>query len=84
MSKIVNTLDAKRRFSELLDLVAQGEEIVITRDGEELAKLGPTEQTVVHETREALAAWRQTRKNIRLNDGGPRLTIEDLIDESRR
>ena len=37
----VTAFDAKTRFGELLERVSKGEEVVITRDGKEVAKLVP-------------------------------------------
>lgn len=39
----VGDTEAKAKFSELLDRVGRGEEIVITRDGKPAARLVPTE-----------------------------------------
>ncbi len=41
MSTIVNIHEAKTHFSKLLERVALGEEIVIARAGEPVAKLSP-------------------------------------------
>jgi prevent-host-death family protein len=38
----VGAFEAKNRFGHLLDLVEQGEEVVITRRGKEVARLVPT------------------------------------------
>lgn len=39
--QMINVYDAKTHLSRLLDQVAQGEEIIIARAGEPLAKLVP-------------------------------------------
>ena len=41
MSIIVNIGDAKARFSELVAMVEAGQEIVIARDNQPIAKLSP-------------------------------------------
>jgi prevent-host-death family protein len=39
----VGAFEAKNRFGHLLDLVEQGEEVMITRRGKEVARLVPAE-----------------------------------------
>jgi prevent-host-death family protein len=39
----INVREARQRFSELLDRVEQGEEVVVTRHGNAIAKLVPAE-----------------------------------------
>jgi prevent-host-death family protein len=41
MNKQVNIYDAKTQLSKLVDRAAAGEEIIISRSGRPLAKLGP-------------------------------------------
>ncbi len=41
MSTIVNVHEAKTHFSKLLERVALGEEVIIARAGEPVAKLSP-------------------------------------------
>lgn len=45
MANPVNIHDAKTHFSKLLERVALGEEIIIARSGEPIAKLSPLTQT---------------------------------------
>jgi prevent-host-death family protein len=44
MTKSVGVHEAKTHLSRLLDLVAAGEEVAITRRGEEVARLVPPQQ----------------------------------------
>jgi len=76
--------EAKNRFSELLDLVLQGKEIVITRHGQEVARIMPLQGTGRTEARRAVEAWRKARQTVRLNANGARTTLRELIDEGRR
>ncbi len=74
----VGAFEAKTHLSQLLDKVEQGEEVVITRRGKEVARLvkaGPALKP-----KDALAVLREARKGVRL-DG---LRIRDLIDEGRK
>lgn len=76
--------DAKNRFSELLDMVGQGQEILITRHGQEVARLVPAQGVSRETARRALDAWRESRRGVRLNSRGSRHTLRELIDEGRR
>jgi prevent-host-death family protein len=44
MTLTVGTFEAKTKFSELLNKVETGEEVVITRHGKVIAKIVPAEQ----------------------------------------
>ncbi|MFN0134247.1 MAG: type II toxin-antitoxin system Phd/YefM family antitoxin, partial [Phycisphaerales bacterium] len=73
--------DAKTKFSELLDRVEAGEEMVITKHGRPVAKLSPIEKRHdPDEIRKAMAQLDELSKSVTL--GG--LTIKDLINEGRR
>jgi prevent-host-death family protein len=58
--KEVGAFEAKNKLSALLDLVEQGEEVVITRHGREVARLVPPRGIVNRE--EARAAIRRIRE----------------------
>jgi len=78
---IIGAYDAKTRFSELLERVAGGEEITITRHGTPVARLIPIRPTASAESRrEAILAMRELAGRNRL-DG---LQIKDLIAEGRK
>ena len=76
----VGAYEAKTHLSELLDRVAKGERIIITRHGTPVAALepiGPKPDMSVHE---AIERIKELRKGKSL--GG--LTFRDLIEEGRR
>lgn len=76
----VPTAEAKNRLSELLDEVAQGGEIVITRRGVPIAKLVPVTPAFDRErARRAAAGLRETSRGLKLAG----LKIKDLIAEGR-
>ena len=76
----VGAYEAKTHFSDLLERAAQGEEITITRRGEEVAKLVPAKPR--HSRAEVRAAMeRMDRKRQGVTLGG--LRIKDLINEGR-
>jgi len=85
----VGAFEAKTKFSELLDRVERGEEVVVTRHGKTVARIVP--EGVPTETAAALARRILDRRRAigeRLQAGGeaPITTREILewIDEGRR
>ena len=76
----VGAYEAKTHFSDLLERAARGEEITITRRGEEVAKLVPAKPRRSKDEIEA-AFRRMDERAKRMTLGG--LKIKDLIDEGR-
>ncbi len=76
----VGAFEAKTHFSALLDAVARGEEVVITRHGRKLARLVPIEAGQGRAAAEAAAARILERSRGVTLDG---LRIEELIAEGR-
>jgi prevent-host-death family protein len=77
----VGAFEAKNRLGQLLDLVARGEEVVITRHGKEVARLVPPREN--HDRAAARAAAQRIRdlsKGVTLGD----VSIRQLIDEGHR
>lgn len=83
----VTALEAKTRFGRLLDRVAQGEEIVVTRHDKPVARLIPANRPAQREVRAAAADLRELRREIAMRRGSdPALTIAEikaLIEEGR-
>jgi prevent-host-death family protein len=76
----VTAFDAKTRFGELLDRVAGGEEIVITRRGRAVARLVPAQPGFDRDrARRAAAGILGLSRGLSLNG----LKIKDLIGEGR-
>ncbi len=77
----IGAFEAKNRLGQLLDLVEQGEEVVITRHGKAVARLvPPTTGFSRSAAREAAQRIREMSRGVRL--GG--LRVKDLIEEGRR
>ena len=81
MSLIVNIGEAKTRLSELLARVGAGEDIIIARDGEPIARLAPLDERAQRAAliRETLAA----RDSGEIED----VTLEEILafrDEGRK
>lgn len=77
----VGAYEAKTHLPQLLDRVARGEEIRITRNGRPVARLVPDVEAVSADIEAAIAEIRELRKGQRLGKG---LTIRQLIEEGRR
>ncbi len=78
----VGIFEAKNRLSELVERAARGEEIVITRRGEQVARLmAPATQDARGQARTLAQRIRRNRAGHAL---GGRATLRDLIDEGRR
>jgi prevent-host-death family protein len=77
----VKAIEARARFSDLLNRVARGEKITITRHGVAVALLVPVEQKVSKFThREIVEGMRTLRKRVK-----PRkLSVQEMVAEGRR
>jgi prevent-host-death family protein len=78
----IGAYEAKTHLPRLLDEVARGETITITKHGVPVAKLVPIAETRRKSPGEAIDEWIAYRnsENIRL-DG---LSIREMIEEGRR
>jgi prevent-host-death family protein len=77
----IGTFDAKTRLSALLDRVARGERITITRHGVPAAMLvpvGESDRKLTHE--EIVEGMRALRKRVRPG----RMSVREMINEGRR
>lgn len=76
----IGAYEAKTHLPRLLDEVAEGEVITITKHGVAVAVLAPAAVRSSMTPTEAIAGLRAFRRGHRL-DG---LTVRELIDEGRR
>lgn len=75
----VTAFEAKTRFGELLDRVAKGEEVVITRHDKAVARIVPEGVPRLTEVREAVAGLRALRGQIQTRGKGKaRLTDAEV------
>ena len=82
----VTAFEAKTRFGELLNRVAKGEEIVITRYEKPLARIVPERSDGLERTRQAFEALDKLREGMRRRGMKP-LTVKEIrsaIIEGRR
>lgn len=78
--KQIGAFEAKNRLSELLALVENGEEVVITKHGRPVARLVPAEHLSQRIAQEAIDELQRLRTGQKL--GG--LDLKALINEGRR
>ncbi|HUY92469.1 MAG TPA: type II toxin-antitoxin system prevent-host-death family antitoxin [Pirellulales bacterium] len=77
----VGAYEAKTHFSELLERVAAGEEITITRHGSPVARLVPVRSAPSQESRrEVISQMRLLASRNRLRG----LKVKDLMAEGRK
>jgi prevent-host-death family protein len=77
----VGSFEAKTHMSQLLERVAQGEEITITKHGKPVARLVPAvPEAPKPDVRAAVEAMKQFRKGRSLGC----LSIREMIEEGRR
>ncbi len=77
----VGVFEAKNRLSELVEQASQGQEIMITRRGQAVAKLGPPgAATTELSAMEAISGVRSLRRGIRLKG----VSIKSLVKKGRR
>ena len=82
----VTAFEAKTRFGELLERVAKGEEVVITRHQKPVARLIPEGTQRLDEVRRSIEGLRQLQQRIRRRSKAT-LTNRDVraaIDSGRR
>jgi prevent-host-death family protein len=79
----ISAFEAKTRFGELLDRVARGEEVVITRHDKPIARLIPEGAPRLDEVQRSVAGLRALRERIRrrskarLSDAEARAAIDE-------
>lgn len=78
--KEIGAYEAKTHLSRLLDEVAEGEKITITKHGVAVAVLQPPPERGPMTVQEAIAELRKFRRGKRLGD----LSIKDMIEAGRR
>ena len=84
----VTAIEAKSRFSQLLEMVARGEEVLITRREKPVARLVPEGRVNLEVARKAVTRLDGLRKRIATRTSGkPKLTVADFksaVEEGRR
>ena len=83
----LTSIEARSRFTELLDRVASGEEIVITRHDKPVARLVPEGLPSLDTVRQSVAGLEALQQQIRLRTKGrTKLTdaeVRSAIEEVR-
>lgn len=79
--RTVGAYEAKTHLPRLLDDVARGETITITKHGVPVAQLVPPPNTKQVDIDAVFEAFRELRQRVKPLDG---ITIRELIEEGRR
>lgn len=85
--KTISAFEAKTHMGKLLDRVARGEEIVITRHDKPVARLVPEGRSSDESLRETVSALRHLRAKIAARKESRRLTDREVrlaVSEGRR
>lgn len=81
----VGIFEAKNRLSELVERAARGEEVVITRRGEQVARLlPPLAPDGLAQARTLATRIRHSRAQQALGAAETGVSLRDLIGEGRR
>ena len=79
--EMIGSFEAKTHLAALLDRVAKGEKITITRHGIPAAVLGPVEETAAKLShKEIVEAMRALRKRVKPG----KMTTREMVNEGRR
>jgi prevent-host-death family protein len=78
----VGSFEAKTHLPQLLDRVARGERILITRHGKPAAMLVPAPATEENNLKRIIAEFKEYSKRQGRTLGG--LSARDMIEEGRR
>ncbi len=77
--ELIGAYEAKTHLPALLERVAKGEEIVITKHGMPIARLVPVENKRHRDVRSVI----EELKSFRLGHTLGEISVRDLIDEGR-
>jgi prevent-host-death family protein len=77
----ISFYDARTHLSELLDQVAKGKQVLITRRGKPAALLSPPPAETKVDVKQVIAEMKALRRGQTLGKG---LSVRDLIEEGRR
>ena len=76
----IGIYDARSRLSELIERVQSGEEVVLTRHGEPVARLVPEKRRRTRSRAAAVARIRALARKLDIRD----VDVRKLIEEGRR
>ncbi len=74
--------EARTHFSELLNQVAKGKSVLITRRGKPAAVIGPPPAEGTTDVKQVIEEFKAYSKSRGLTSG--KLTLRDMIEEGRR
>ncbi|MFA7344948.1 MAG: type II toxin-antitoxin system Phd/YefM family antitoxin [Terrimicrobiaceae bacterium] len=80
---VVGSFEAKNRLSELIDCVLKGQEVLILRRKQEVARLVPV-HLLVSSLSANSGSWVERSRRIRAQARPGKETVKNLIEEGRR
>jgi prevent-host-death family protein len=80
----VGAFQAKTHFSQLLERVAKGEEITITKHDRPVARLVPADRPLREDVAAIFRRMDALRQNLAGRKPKDKTRLKDLIDEGRR
>lgn len=83
MAVSVGAYEAKTHLPQLLDRVAAGERITITRRGKPVAQLVPAVEEITRNVRDVIEQMKRFQRD-KAPTLGKGLTVRELIEEGRR
>lgn len=75
----ISATEAESRFHEILDRVCQGEEIVVTKDDQPIARVVPERPQGLSRARQAVDTLRSLRQEMASRQGFMPLTDEEIL-----
>ena len=82
MAQLIGAFEAKTHFSRILDKAKQGEDFIITKRGEAVARIIPFEKKPEMTRQEAIEQLKEFRKLYRGKPGS--FNIREAIEDGRR
>ena len=82
MTQQIGAFEAKTNFSKILEKAKMGDDFIITKRGEPMAKIIPFQKEPEMTRQEALEEFRKFRKLYRGKPGS--FNIREAIEEGRR
>ncbi|MGH2530719.1 MAG: type II toxin-antitoxin system Phd/YefM family antitoxin [Thermomicrobiales bacterium] len=79
--KMLGVSQARACWSQLLDEVAAGQSVTITKRGVPIARLTPAQPPIPPDIGKKIEEWRDFRRRNNISLGG--LSIRELIEEGR-
>lgn len=81
---LIGAFQAKTHFSQLIERVAKGEEITITKHDKPVARLVPADRPTREQVAKVFQQMDALRQSIQSANPQDKTSLKDLINEGRR